>query len=172
MKGDEVLSKKFASKTIHDIVTKYSSTLLRIAFQNTKSLSDAEDIVQNVFIKLINHRSSFVSEEHLKAWLIRVTINQSKDLLKSAWYRTTTELNDQMDLFTSEDKEVLRELFLLKKFDRNIIYLYYYEGYKIKEIASILNKNENTISSSLQRARKKLKKIITEGEINNEQQVL
>lgn len=161
-----------ASKTIHDIVSNYSSMLVRIAFQNTKSLSDAEDIVQNVYIKLINHKSSFSSEEHLKAWLIRVTINQSKDLLKSAWYKNTIELTEEINYLTTDDKEVFREIFLLKKFDRNIIYLYYYEGYTIKEIASILGRKENTISSSLQRARKKLKKILTEGELYNEQQVL
>lgn len=157
------LNKLFAgNKTIQDIVNDYSDMLLRIAFQNIKSLSDSEDIVQESYIKLINSNIDFNNEEHLKAWLIRVTINKCKDHFKSSWFRKTVLISENMDFLAPEEKGIMNEIFSLDKKYRNVIYLYYYEGYSIKEIANILNKNANTISSLLQRARKNLKTIILE----------
>lgn len=157
------LNKLFAgNKTIQDIVSDYSDMLIRIAFQNIKSLSDAEDIVQGTYIKLINSDSNFNNEEHLKAWLIRVTINQCKDHFKSSWFRKTMLITENMNFLAPEEKGIMDEIFSLNKNQRNVIYLYYYEGYSIKEIANMLDKNVNTISSLLHRARKKLKTIILE----------
>lgn len=157
------LNKLFAgNKTIQDIVNDYSGMLLRIAFQNIKSLSDAEDIVQETYIKLINSNMDFNNEEHLKAWLIRVTINKCKDHFKSSWFIKTVLISESMDFLAPEEKGIMNAIFSLDRKYRNVIYLYYYEGYSIKEIATILNKNANTISSLLQRARKNLKTIILE----------
>lgn len=157
------MNSTFAGKTLHDIVDTYSDTLIRIAYQNTKNMSDAEDIVQEVYIKLMKCHKSFKSMEHLKAWLIRVTINRCKDHFKSAWFRKTTELKEDAVLIHQESEPVMEEIFMLERMDRNIVYLYYYEGYTIKEIAQILKMKENTVSSKLQRARKKLKIILQEG---------
>ena len=127
-----------------------------------------EDVIQNVFIKLIKE-PNFKDESHMKAWLIRVTINQCKDFNKMAWYRRTESLSDELMIpFTKEEQGVLEEVFKLSKNYRNVIYLYYFEGYSIKEIANILNKSENTISSQLSRARKVLKNILLEGGYSNE----
>lgn len=162
MKEGITLSKLFAGNTLHDVVHGYSDMLLRIAFQNTKVLADAEDIVQEVYIKLINYEGTFTSEEHLKAWLIKVTINKCKDHFKSAWYRKAVPLTESMDILAPEEQKIMEEIFQLKKEDRNILYLYYYEGYTIREIADMLGKKQNTISTKLQRAKKKLRCIVEE----------
>ena len=154
---------------IQNVVEKYSDMILRIAYQNLKIQADSEDIVQNVFIKLIN-QPKFNDEVHMKAWLIRVTINLCKDFNKIAWYRKTESLSDELIPFTKEEQGVLEEVFKLSKNYRNVIYLYYFEGYSIREIANILNKNENTISSQLSRARKMLKNILLEGGYSNEKE--
>lgn len=156
------MEKLYAGKTIEDVIQVYSDTLLRVAFHNLKSIADSEDIVQEVFIKLINSKKAYISDEHLKAWLIRVTINLTKDFFRSSWHRKVVPINEDMDFLAPEEKDVMEEIFQLKKDERNIIYLYYYEGYKIEEIAEIMRKSTNTISSKMQRARKKLKTIIIE----------
>ena len=143
---------------IQNSVEKYSDMVLRIAYQNLKIQADSEDVVQNVFIKLIKE-PKFKDESHMKAWLIRVTINQCKDFNKIAWYRRTESLSDELMIpFTKEEQGVLEEVFKLSKNYRNVIYLYY----------NILNKSENTISSQLSRARKVLKNILLEGGYSNE----
>lgn len=153
---------------IQSSVEKYSDMVLRIAYQNLKNQADSEDVVQNVFIKLIKE-PKFKDESHMKAWLIRVTINQCKDFNKMAWYRRTESLSDELMIpFTKEEQGVLEEVLKLSKNYRNVIYLYYFEGYSIKEIANILNKSENTISSQLSRARKVLKNILLEGGYSDE----
>ncbi|SHJ92644.1 RNA polymerase sigma factor [Paramaledivibacter caminithermalis] len=153
----------FAGKTIQNVVNSYSDILIRIAFQNTKSLTDAEDIVQEVYIKLFKYKGDFKTEEHLKAWLIKTTYHRCKDFFRSSWFRKVVPIHEDMEFFAPEEQKVMEEIFQLKLDDRTVIYLYYYEGYSIKEIAYMLGKNENTISSKLQRARKKLKHIIEEG---------
>lgn len=149
---------------MEDVVNKFSDILIRIAFQHTKSLSDSEDIVQDVYMKLIKSSYEFEGEDHLKAWLIKVTYHRCKDFFKLSWYKRVVPIDDNMDFLAKEEQEIMEEIFQLKKEDRIIIYLYYYEGYSIKDIAQILEKKENTISSKLQRARKKLKVLIEEGE--------
>ena len=156
------MEKLYAGISIENVIQSYSDTLIRIAFQNTKSLADSEDIVQDAYIKLHKCKTTFETEEHLKAWLIRVTINQTKDLHRSAWYRKVVPINEDLEFLAPEEQTVMEEIFQLKEEERNIIYLYYYEGYSIDEIAKIMQKKSNTVSSKLQRARKKLKNIIIE----------
>jgi len=128
----------------------------RIAYQYVKNKADAEDITQDVLLSLIK-QTCFVNREHLKAWLIRVTINKSKDFLKSSKYRNTVALDKVMYSLTSEQAQTLDELDNLPENDRNILYLFYYEGYSVKEIAGILDKKEPAIFKHLSRAREKLK---------------
>lgn len=95
MKGDDGSMKEFSlprEELVLRILEKYADTVYRLAFSRTKSSHDAEDIMQNVFIKFIKCDINFESEEHIKAWLIRVTINLSKNLLASAWFKRTTTL--------------------------------------------------------------------------------
>lgn len=146
------------------LVEKYSNMVMRIAYQNCFNKSDSEDIVQEVFIRLLKNIHK-LEEDYIKAWIIRVTINICKDYNKNFWYKKTEPLdNIEIEYFDKDEIEVFKVISKLKPIYRNIIYLYYYEGYKINEIAKILNLNENTVSSNLSRARKKLKGILEEGE--------
>lgn len=148
-----------------EIVEKYADMIYRIAYQKVLNRYDAEDIVQDVFVKLLSSKSYFRDEEHIKAWLIRVTINLCINYNKSLAKQKTVSV-EQLDIpFTQQETGVLEELYLLPEDERNILYLYYYEGYKIREIAKILRQKQNTINSKLTRARNKLKRIM---EVNNE----
>jgi RNA polymerase sigma-70 factor (ECF subfamily) len=147
---------------IADIVEKYSDLLLRVAFTYMKNISDAEDMVQEVFLKLVKNYPSFESDEHKKAWLIRVTINLCKNRLKSAWFRKTEPIYDTTLSFSDEEKFVMDAVLELPSKYRSVILLYYHEGYSIREISNILNIKESTISTQLQRARSQLKSKLKE----------
>lgn len=149
---------------VERIVETYSDMLLRIALHHTQNQSDAEDAVQMVFLKLLKGNLSFEDTEHEKAWLIRVTINQCKDLLRSAWNKKTTGLEEKHKASEqSEDFVVLDAVRALPDKYRNIIFLFYYEGYTTAEIATILDMRQGTVESRLFRARAQLKKKL-EGE--------
>lgn len=142
----------------------FGRMVLHIAFQNTCNMTEAEDITQEVFLKLMMENKSFQGEEHIKAWLIRVTINQCKDINKSARTRKNVALTEENLSseyyevnFNLEDKQVFEELSKLPSKYKNVIYLYYYEEYTVPEIAKILDTKENTVSSWLTRAKRKLK---------------
>lgn len=154
----------FTEKEYEQIVEHFSDMIFRIAYQNLFHISDAEDVVQDVFLKLLNHKEkNFHDVEHLKSWLIRVTINQCLDYKKSFFRKNTVPLEEFEIPYEPKEQGIMEELYHLPKDYRNILYLYYYEGYTIKEIAGILKKNQNTVNSKLTRGREKLKKIM-EGE--------
>ena len=147
--------------------------ILRLAYSYTKDIADAEDIVQEVFIKLYENLPKLTDDEYLKKWCMRVTINKCKNLFLSSWkkkIRIITEKDENKIYENSSDTtdEVLNALFSLPKNYRVLIVLYYYEGYKIKEISKILKVNESTIKTRLQRARERLEKILKEEKVNNE----
>jgi RNA polymerase sigma-70 factor (ECF subfamily) len=143
----------------------YGKLVLRIAYQNTGNMSEAEDIVQEVFLKLIKEDKVFTADEHIKAWLIRVTVNQCRDYLRSSRLRknvTYSEDNLSSPLyeegrFNLEEKQIFEEVRKLPPKYRNVIYLYYIEEYTVPEIAKLLAAKENTVSSWLRRAKRKLR---------------
>ncbi len=147
---------------IHYIIEKYSDMLLRISYSYMKNLSDAEDITQDVFIKLLEKKPNFESKEHEKSWLIRIVINLSKDKLKSAYFKKTTPLEGDFVDMTNDDNEIIHVVLNLPIKYRSIVLLYYYENYSISEISNILNIKETTIGSQLSRARKLLKSKLKE----------
>jgi RNA polymerase sigma-70 factor (ECF subfamily) len=147
---------------ITNVVEEFSDMLLRVAFSYMKNISDAEDMVNNTFLKLMEKNPSFENEEHKKAWLIRVTINLCKNRLKTAWFRIIIPLEDNNISFLPEENFIISAVLELPEKYRSIILLYYYDGYSIKEIAYILEAKESTISSQLQRARKQLKSKLKE----------
>ncbi len=138
-------------------IERYSDTLIRIAYTYLKNRSDSEDIVQEVFLKLVEKAPIFTDEEHEKAWLIRVAINLSKNHLKSAWFKRTIPFDDKEYSFTPKENEVMSTVLELPVKYRSLIFLFYFEKYKITEIADILGKKESTVGSQLYRARKLLK---------------
>lgn len=145
------------------IVDEYSDMIYRIAYQNLHSSFDSEDVMQEVFLSLLSCQKNFSDSAHLKAWLIRVTINKCIDLKKSMRSKTTVSLDEQIIKYNEPERDIMEAIFKLPIESRNIIYLYYYETYTIAEIAEILGKNINTVNSKLQRARKKLKTILEKG---------
>ena len=144
-------------KNIEQIVEKYGDMVYRIAFSHTGSRENAEDVFQDVFIKYSEKLITFKNEEHEKAWFIRVTINKCKNILTSSWNKKTISLDENLSFESEEELDVLEAVNNLPENYRNVIYLIYYEGYKVKEIAEILKTNENTIKTWAFRAREMLK---------------
>ena len=167
MKGVHRVENKFGSDKTESVFRQYADMIYRIALHHLSNPADAEDILQEVCLRLMTGNPPD-EEEHLKRWVIRVTINKSKNLKRSFWRRNRESLGDYAHLAAPTAPAVPEEIFTLPESYRNIIYLYYFEDYTIPEIAQILGKNENTVKSSLQRARKKLRKILTEEENDGE----
>lgn len=146
-----------------EIYNLYKNDILRLSFSYTKSLADAEDITQSVFIKFFHHQNKFDNDLKIKNWLIKVTINESKNLFKTFWRKNISfdleTVNKVIfkDDFYNETKEVL---FKLNKKQRLIVYLYYYEGYKVNEISDLLKIKPPTVQTILNRSRIELKKYI------------
>ena len=145
-----------------EIVDRYANTVYKVALNYTKSVFDAEDIVQNVFLKVYKKSPMFKDEEHAKKWLIRVTVNECNNLWESFWNRNTTGINDiklsdKPTFSTDEYEELYNEVMNLSEKYRIVIYLYYYEGYSINEISHLIGKNVNTVKTNLSRAKSQLK---------------
>ena len=145
---------------LEKIINKYSDMVYRLAFVRTKTKENSEDVYQEVFLRLSRKLPTFKSEEHEKAWLIRVTINCSKNLLNSKFLKNTLEINEEISFETEERHDIYYAVQELPLKDRTVIHLYYYENYKISEISKILKVKENTVKSQLSRAREKLKLIM------------
>ena len=145
---------------------KYGDMVYRIAVNQTKNKSDADDVFQEVFIKWMQHRGEFDNDVHEKAWLIRVTINQCKSLLASSWYKRTTEFEEELENTLSYTDKVEEESDLdevLKKLPekyRIVIHLFYYEELSIAEISEMLGEKESTVRTQLTRARRQLKHLL------------
>lgn len=149
-----------------DAVERYSDMIIRVAYNSLLSFPDAEDAAQEVFIKLLqNGCREFSDNQHLKAWLIRVTLNQCRNMRNSLLRRGELPLEDYdapAGYGRGEYEDLAAELAKLPPDDRNVLYLYYYEGYNIRELSEILGMKQNTANSRLTRARIKLKKYLEE----------
>lgn len=143
------------------LLDRYADMVLRIALHNVGIPADAEDVAQEVFLKRITAKRAFDSIEHEKAWMIRVTVNQCRDFLRAA-HRRDVALDENVPC-KAPDTEVLDAVLRLPADFRNVIYLHYYEGLSVAEIARILRRRENTVSSRLHRAREALKSSLTGG---------
>lgn len=143
-------------------VEKYSNMVYRLAYFYTNSKYDADDIYQDVFLKYLQNKKEFKDDEHKKAWLIRVTINNCKKLWKSSWKRKVLPLNNEIKFEMEEEIGLYNELKKLPKKYRLVIHLYYYEQYSVRDISIILKQKESTIRTWLTRARKLLKNYIKE----------
>lgn len=144
-------------------IGRYADTVRRLCLIRLKNEADTEDIFQTVFLKYAMSRTAFASEEHEKAWFIRVTINACKDLLRSFFRSRTVSLDDlleQPDQVPEDHREVLEAVLALPDKYRDVVYLHYYEGYTAPEIGTILHKNPNTVYTLLTRARDELRKML------------
>lgn len=145
---------------------RYIDTVYRVAFNCIKSAADADDVTQNVFLKLLKTDTSFESQKHIRNWLIRVTINECKNLVRTRWWRH--ESYEDYAATLTFDNPVHSDLFyavmeLPPKY-RLPIYLHYYEEYTTQEIADILKISKNTVCTQLKRGRELLRKSLTEVE--------
>ncbi len=144
------------------IVEKYTSSLLRASYSLLKNREDAEDAVQETFLRYMEKAPKFASGEHEKAWLLRVDINICKNHLASAWIRKRADLQEDIPCLEEEEKEVLEAVLKLPAKYRAVIHLYYYEGYSLPEIAQISRSPLSTVTTRLSRARKRLELLLKE----------
>lgn len=137
---------------------KYKDLLFRIAFTYVKNREDAEDILQEVFYKLLYKAPNFENEEHEKRWLIRITVNMCKNHLGLYWNRNKTDLADiEAWGMTKEEAGILDDVLSLPGKFKAAVYLHYFEGYKCSEIAEILNVKESAVKMRLKKGRELLK---------------
>jgi RNA polymerase sigma factor (sigma-70 family) len=151
---------------ISDLLDKYGDMVLRIAYTYLKNRADAEDIVQDVFLRIIDKKPSFNDENHEKSWLIRATINMCKNKVNMFWNKNKCSIDDVQEFAVSDkyntDTSVFQAVMALGEKYRVVVYMYYYEGYSTPEIANVIGKSETTIRSLLHRARNKLKDMLKE----------
>ena len=149
------------------IVALYADVVYRVALSYAKSKEDAEDVLQNVFLKLLTKPVDFRDEEHIRKWLIRVAVNECNSLWASFWRRNVDYFNQMEEgvSFSNEDYSDLYDAIkVLPAKLRIVIHLFYYEGYRTKEISGLLHIREATVRSRLTRARKLLKNQLGEYE--------
>ncbi|EFM09645.1 RNA polymerase, sigma-24 subunit, ECF subfamily [Paenibacillus curdlanolyticus YK9] len=143
---------------IANLIDKYGDMIYRLSLTYLRNRQDAQDVCQDVYIKLFRHMRSFNDDEHEKAWVIRVTINTCKDAIRSPWKRWFLPVSDDLYSITSNDQfDVVSFVLTLPRKYRLVIHLYYFEGYQGNEIAEILNLNEGTVRTQLKRAKELLK---------------
>lgn len=148
------------------LVLAYGEMVYRLAYAHTRSRSDADDIFQEVFIRVVRNCPLFEDGEHEKAWLIRVTLNCIKSHWRMAWRRYDAPLDDRIPYQEPEDYALDEALRKLSPKYRTAIHLFYYEGYSAEEIAGLYGEKPSTVRTRLTRARKKLRELM-EGEIED-----
>ncbi|MEG0895079.1 MAG: sigma-70 family RNA polymerase sigma factor [Oscillospiraceae bacterium] len=147
---------------IEKVIKYYSTMVYNLAFAKTGTKHDADDVFQEVFLRYIKHSPNFQSEQHRKAWLIRVTINCSNKFFSSFWQKNMQTLNDDISFEIQDSITLYNELQKLPIKYREVIHLFYYEDMSIEEISFILKRKKSTIRTQLTRARAILKNFMKE----------
>ena len=142
---------------LHALFRQYSNMVYRLAYNYLRSSQDAEDVVQTVFLKLIDGKAKPEPGQE-RACLTRITINCCKDQLRSAWRTRTVPMEDDIPFQKPEDRELFHAVMQLPEKYRIAIYLHYYEGYTFPEIAAFLKISPSGVSMRVHRAKKLLKK--------------
>ena len=141
----------------------YRDRLFAAAFQVCGNAADAEDAAQEALLRYHISEKQFESEQHIRAWLLRVAINCAKNVSRSFFRRNTVPLEDYMDSLefdSGESREIFREVMNLLETYRLVIHLYYYEDYSVAEIGRILGLTESNVKVRLSRGRQLLKKAL------------
>lgn len=159
--GNELLR---TGNSVIEIMESYADMVYRICLVYMKNINDAEDAFQTVFLKLCQSHPCFHDEGHIKAWLITVAKNECKNQLRCFWRRNVTKLDELvMPVKSPEDREVVKETLNLPLKYRDILYLFYFEDFKITEIAKMLDMKEATVKTRLKRGRELLKSALLNG---------
>ena len=148
------------SNRLEELVTRYENTLFRTALAILGDVPEAEDAVQDAFVRYLEKRPAFRDAGHERAWLLRVLINGCKSRLRAPWRRRTTPLLDTYPAAAEEERLALEEISALPPKERAVIHLYYYEGYPTAEIAALTGEREGTVRSRLTRARARLRELL------------
>ena len=148
-------------------VERYADTVFRLAYSYLKNRADAEDVMQETLLKLYGAEEHFESPEHERYWVIRVAANECKKLLRSPWRRRTESMEavPETAVFDAPvQSELFQQVMTLPPKYRAAIYLHYYEGYAVREIAALMQANPSTVQTRLMRARGQLKTNLKEAE--------
>lgn len=149
-----------SEQAVNRAIEKYADMVRRLCLIHLQNRDDTEDIFQTVFLKYVLRSMPFESEEHEKAWLIRVTINACRDLRRSFFRSHIVSLDELIDVpspVLQDHRDVLEAVMSLPRKYKDVVYLHYYEGYTAGEIGKILGKNVNTVYTLLTRSKKLLK---------------
>lgn len=148
-------------------VEQYADMVFRLAYSYLKNRADAEDVMQETLLKLYTAPGPFDTPEHDRHWVVRVAINECRHLLRSPWRRRTgplEELEETAAFDTPAQSELFRQVMALPPKYRAAIYLHYYEGYSVREIADTMDAKVSTVQTWLMRARGQLKISLKEAE--------
>lgn len=146
-----------------EVIRCYGDMVYRLALVRTGTRYHADDVFQEVFLRFLQKKPQFASEEHRKAWFLRVTINCANNFWASAWFGRMAPLDEFCLPEQEEERGLLEELQALPPRYRDVIHLFYYEEMSVKEIAQTLHRRESTVRTQLTRARRKLKILLEEG---------
>ena len=145
-----------------DAVNTWGPAVYRLAYAMVRSRHDADDIFQETFLRFHRSAPRFESDEHRKAWLLRVAANCARTLLASPWRKRTETLEDVFTCRDPEESAVDEALARLEPKYRAVVHLYYYEGYTTEEIARLLGRKGAAVRAQLSRARRKLAELLKE----------
>ena len=148
------------SNRLEDVIPAYENTLYRAALAILGDPQEAEDVVQEAFLRLWEKDPAFESPAHQRSWLLKVTVNGCKSRLRAPWRRRTAPLLESYPAADGEEQAVLEVIQYLPPKDRAALHLYYYEGYQTAEIAAMTGWREGTVRSRLARARDKLRELL------------
>lgn len=149
----------------HTVIEKYFNMIYKLALAQTKDITHAEDVTSDVFLRYMQSEKVFETDEHIKAWLIRVTINCSRNVFSSSWFKKTVPLEETIPAeMPEEESDVYLAVMKLPSKYRTVIHLFYYEELSIAEISECLGANESTVKSQLSRGRAMLRESL-KGEI-------
>ena len=151
--------------TLEEAYRAHADAVFAAAFSVCRSRADADDVVQDTFLRYMTKPREFESDAHLRAWLLRVAINRSTDLTRSYWRRNTVSWEEEISELpfeAPEDERLMDAVLRLPEKDRIVVHLYYFEGCSVREIAALIQRREGTVKSRLCRARALLKTMLQE----------
>ena len=151
-----------SDSVINRAISNYADMVYRILICHIGNKADSDDAFQDVFVRLYRSNEEFISDEHLKAYLIRISINIANDYHRRHFWKNKIELEDIYGTqeIDNDDYGVMEAILSLPNKYRSVIYMFYYEEYKADEIAAILHMKTNTVYSLLKRGREKLKELL------------
>lgn len=151
--------------SVDEAFRRYGDRVFSAAFSVCRNREDADDAVQDTFLKYYTRNQDYADETHLKAWLLRVAINRARDITGAFWRRNRVsweEYMDELEFVQPEDRTLFQAVMGLPQKYRLVIHLFYYEEYSVEEISSMLHSSRGTVKSQLSRGRKLLKSMLAE----------